>query len=245
MLNLVNVVFPPTCLFCATINTQAICPKCLNELYLICSTNCIYCDQPTLFGLTHLLCLKSALSQHASWLPDSLLCLYKYEHYVRDCIRKAKYQANEFMGLKQAFNHALTHLTNVGYTPYAKAVVIPIPLSNHKLRHRGFNQAEILATVFSKTYGLNINTKLLIRTHDTLSQYTQTRLERHTNLKGAFALTNTQLITNKVIYLVDDVCTTGATLKEAATVLKLAGANQVHCITMAKKEKLDQSPQKN
>ncbi len=100
------------------------------------------------------------------------------------------------------------------------ATYIPIPLSKERLRERGYNQvARILKAVRKMKPSVIINDTLLERSRHTRPQTELTREERLTNLSGAFLVTKSDAVSGKTIVLVDDVTTTGATLKEAEKAL--------------------------
>ncbi len=119
--------------------------------------------------------------------------------------------------------------------------IIPVPLHRRRLRFRGFNQSELLAQILSQTLtpGLDVPlyTEVLIRTRFTKPQMkTDSREERLSNLKNAFAIqeTSTPILKGKSLWLIDDVATTGTTLEECATVLKQHGATAVFGIVLAR-----------
>jgi ComF family protein len=98
---------------------------------------------------------------------------------------------------------------------------------------RGFNQAELLALPIAKRYGLKLATNLR-RKRYTTAQATLTERQRKENLKGSFYVKKSEQIAGKRVLLVDDVFTTGATLRTAAATLKLAGAARVSALTLAR-----------
>jgi ComF family protein len=98
---------------------------------------------------------------------------------------------------------------------------------------RGFNQAELLAEHVARHLGLTLS-KNLRRSRHTRAQAGLSETERRTNLKDAFAIRNPAHITGKRILLVDDVLTTGATLRAATEALKSAGAAHVSVLTLAR-----------
>ena len=131
-------------------------------------------------------------------------------------------------------------------------ILVPIPLHPSRYRSRGFNQAEVIASALSKRLDIPVNTTLLIRTEKTTPQVEmKDRDKRLANMKDVFSLrsnlTMKQLAStrfdarraqrgewnNLAIILVDDVFTTGATLRSAASVLKHNGAKFVWGITIA------------
>jgi ComF family protein len=99
-------------------------------------------------------------------------------------------------------------------------VFIPIPLHAHRERKRGFNQMtrilEALPSRFREGAKMRIVTNVLIRTRDTVSQTTLTRAARVENMRNAFALLDSTLVRGTHVFVIDDVTTTGATLREAA-----------------------------
>ncbi len=111
--------------------------------------------------------------------------------------------------------------------------VIAIPMHWRKEWQRGFNQAALLAEPVARRYALKLSTNLQ-RVRKTESQASLDEQGRRTNLKNAFAVRRPQEIAGKRILLVDDVFTTGATLRVAAAVLKNAGATHVTVLTLAR-----------
>lgn len=114
-------------------------------------------------------------------------------------------------------------------------VVIPLPLSKERLRKRGYNQSELIAEIFAKRFNLIRNTNSLIRTKNTLPQSdTKNLSERRRNVSGCFSVKNPELVQGKNVILIDDVVTSGATISEAVSALKRAGAKNVLALTVAK-----------
>lgn len=111
-------------------------------------------------------------------------------------------------------------------------VVIPIPLSQKRRRWRGFNQAEIIAQIFSTHYHYSLNLNLKRIKHGS-PQANLNEVERQKNIQSAYAWAGGNII-GKTILLIDDVTTTGATLNEAARILKKAGADKIIGLVLAK-----------
>ncbi len=99
-------------------------------------------------------------------------------------------------------------------------------------RERGYNQSKILAEEISKTVSVPLMSKVLIRKKKTKDQTHLSPEERERNVKGAFVVRANLTLQGKKVILVDDVMTTGATLKECARVLTDAGADEVTGITL-------------
>jgi len=113
-------------------------------------------------------------------------------------------------------------------------LVVPIPLHRKKLRERGFNQAELIAKVVAKHLQVRLTKGNLKRTKATITQTSLDRKERRRNLREAFTVKNRDGFQAKNVLLVDDVYTTGTTIKEAAKVLKEAGVKEVYVFALAR-----------
>jgi len=109
-------------------------------------------------------------------------------------------------------------------------LVLPIPLHPARFRKRGFNQAYLLA----RSWGDVVKRDILERTRRTSPQTGLGRKERLKNVKGAFAVKSAAAVKDKHVLLVDDVYTTGATVKECARILKKSGAVQVDILTIGR-----------
>jgi ComF family protein len=100
-------------------------------------------------------------------------------------------------------------------------LVVPIPLHAHKLKQRGFNQAELIAIAFCHTTGLPLRQQGLLRVRDTEAQFGLGTQAREKNVAGAFELGKDlrRVDGQQSVLLVDDIYTTGATVREAIALL--------------------------
>lgn len=119
----------------------------------------------------------------------------------------------------------------------SEVLVVPVPITKSRKRGRGYNQSTLLAKAFTE----NSSEEEFIYAGEILEKIRETipqaklhnRTERLNNLRGAYALKKGIEIKGKSIILVDDVSTTGATLKEARRVLREAGARNVIALVVA------------
>jgi competence protein ComFC len=111
-------------------------------------------------------------------------------------------------------------------------VITFVPMTEKARRKRGYNQAELMAREISRLTGSEVE-ELFVKRAETVRQARLNRKERLSNLKGAIKAGNRQLIANKVVVVVDDVITTGATAEAVAAALKRAGAAKVYVLTAA------------
>jgi len=130
-------------------------------------------------------------------------------------------------------------LADMAYTSFIKGqletpdIIIPVPLHTRRLLWRGFNQSKEICHTLRNRLERPILTNGLVRIRHTQPQTRLDRKERKENIKAAFA-TKTSLVKGKTVLLVDDVYTTGATLRECTRTLKQAGVAQVDVLVLAK-----------
>lgn len=110
--------------------------------------------------------------------------------------------------------------------------IIPVPLHRSRLRKRGFNQSEILASELAELCGLPVRTDVLYRIRMTEPQKKLGKEQRMRNLRGAFGVSREWIPCENVL-LIDDIYTTGSTVERAAKVLKIAGAENVFFLTVS------------
>lgn len=116
--------------------------------------------------------------------------------------------------------------------PHADAI-IPVPLHKKRLRQRGFNQSALLAKYLARHIGVPLSLDCLVKIRDTMPQVGLNAKERKKNIRKAFEISNKKLIRGKNIVLVDDVFTTGTTVRECSKILKKSGAKDIYVLTLA------------
>ncbi|MEX1061869.1 MAG: ComF family protein [Patescibacteria group bacterium] len=220
---LLGFVYPTSCVSCK-VRGKLLCGECAAKLRPLSSFTCLVCEKPALGGFTHSLC-------SGRFTPERTLSAFSYRGPARPLVKALKYKSLKRVAEVMA-HLTLEDLAEKGIFFGKKAWVVPIPLSFWRQNERGFNQAEIFAQALARELKLKINPKLLKRVRNTPSQVSLSRGERSQNIQGAFA--GTRRIRKKDILLVDDVLTTGATVREAAKALKKKGANQVWVLTFAR-----------
>jgi ComF family protein len=116
-------------------------------------------------------------------------------------------------------------------------LIVPVPVHESRRRERGYDQASLIAAVAARDLRLPM-VEAVVRTHATVAQYRLDRRHRADNVRDAFAVRRNAAIRRAVrgrwILLVDDVVTTGATLRGAADALVEAGAEAVSAVTVAR-----------
>lgn len=225
-----ELLFPKFCLGCGLPGTY-ICPRCQRDFQNVKPFRCLYCNNTSLYGLTHSSCTKKLYI-------DGTISIFRYNNIMKKVIKNIKYRLatdvwNEFI---KTVNPLAIEPLGFYKKLSGKIYIQPVPLSINKIRDRGFNQALLISKFFQKFLDIPIS-DFLLRIKDTLPQAEiKTKRDRYNNVRGAFKIKNKHSLSingSKVI-LVDDVITTGSTVKEPAKILKKAGALKVYVLTLAK-----------
>jgi ComF family protein len=119
--------------------------------------------------------------------------------------------------------------------------LVPVPLHRSRLAERGFNQSLELARVIARRLGIDCAASALARSRATPSQTGLDARARHRNVRGAF-VADARYLAGKRIALIDDVITTGATVRECARVLRGAGAARVEVWAVARADSKGDHP---
>ena len=190
---------------------------------------CLYCGKPSLYGLTHPGCKRD-------FGLDGFLSIFYYNNLLKKIIKSIKYRLAVEVWRELCLVIEPDKLEKIGLykkNSKRKFSLQPIPLHPGRLAARGFNQAKIITQFFNQFLQFPISDDL-IRKKDTFSQaQLKNNQDRYKNVRGAFAVSS-PTAADKNFILIDDVITTGATLKQAAGTLKRAGAGRVYAMTLAK-----------
>jgi ComF family protein len=154
---------------------------------------------------------------------------YQFDGGARRLVHALKYDGHS--ALAGPMGRAMARcLAEWGIAP---DVVVPVPLHRSREARRGFNQAAALTRSVVQDSGLPAEHRLLRRRRATIPQARAVDVEeRRRNVAGAFAVEGP--VVGRTVLLIDDVCTTGATLRACADTLRAAGAARVYGLTFAR-----------
>ncbi|MEW5977144.1 MAG: ComF family protein [Acidobacteriota bacterium] len=233
---LLSVLFPATCLLCRmpveSFRLGLVCGPCWSRVTPFNGQLCERCGY--LFAASHPE-LERALcgACRRNLYPfDTARSYGSFEDPLREIIHQFKYHSH--WGLARPLARLLAQAYETHRRVLHSDLAVPVPLHRARRRERGFNQALELASLLGKFCCLPVSSTTLIRHRPTRVQAGLSRRERRLNLKGAFSLTDPLAIRDRVVLLVDDVFTTGATVSECARILKGAGASRVNVLTIAR-----------
>lgn len=230
-MSILDFFFPKKCVGCKKAGSY-FCDNCVQQIKQS-DLVCPMCEKPSIGGITHPICRRH-------FGLDGLWFLGVYEDPLRAAIKKLKYRYIKGFGprlneiiLEYWVKNPPLFLDQIKKDRGEDWVIIPIPLHWQRKNWRGFNQAEIIGQDLSKRLGLSFF-EALIRTKNTTPQAHLKSAERHKNIRGAFTLNPKFETVNSNVILVDDVWTTGSTLRECCYVLKKGGAKKVWALTIAR-----------
>ncbi len=222
-LALLDLVFPRRCLGCGS-GEDFLCAKCCASLPRIVPPICRRCGAPLKTGD---LCARC---QEAKPDLDGIRSLVRFEGLARQAIHSLKYR--HFKALAGPLGALLADYLEGN--PLPADVIMPVPLHPRRLRERGYNQSALVAQELSRRTGITFVESALLKTKYTPPQARSTdATERRSNVQGAFVYKGASLA-GKHVLLVDDVCTTGATLEACASPLKAQGTASVWALTLAR-----------
>ena len=156
-----------------------------------------------------------------------------YEGILKEVLHRFKYAGRRSLAPHLAFMMAEAFRAEPFFCKVGIDLALPVPLSGEKLRHRGFNQAALLAREVGILLQITTDKRTLVKNFETPPQAGLTRSARQSNLAGAFSVRYPDRIRGRNILIIDDVFTTGSTLSAVAAITRQAGANQVFGLTAA------------
>lgn len=233
-MSFLDFIFPKKCINCRKLG-DFLCADCFAKIRFNEAFQCPVCLRSALDGMTHPGCLTK-------YSLDGAISTVVYGSIVKKLIYQFKYKPN-LSKLSKTIGELMTEGLSQNESFYMfvekyKPIVIPIPLSSKRLRERGYNHAELLASYVAQYFKLKVHRDVLVRVKDTKPQYKLNKEERIKNIEGAFEVAknaNPPAGGPSSIILVDDIATSFATLREAAKVLKhRGGARQILGVTFAR-----------
>ncbi len=218
-----DLLFPPRCVGCGK-GGEFLCARCRSTLQYLPPPLCARCGLPLPAGAECPDC-ESAPPQ-----IDGIRSLFPYDGIIRQAILQFKYENVRVLAAPLA--QLMWEYQQARRLP--AEVLMPVPLHPRRLRSRGYNQSDLLARELGRLASLPVVDDSIVRRKNTAPQArTASVADRRRNVADAFACRDRRAA-GKHIIIIDDVCTSGTTLKACATVLKAAGAASVWGLTLAR-----------
>ncbi len=223
-----DIAFPPRCAGCGQAGAR-FCAACQGSLTGLPASVCDRCGYPLSADEAGLCetCLRAAPAAIAGTRSAAF-----FEGPLRLALHNLKYKRDIILA------DTLARLLVEAWRTYAVpgALVLPVPLSAQRLRERGYNQAALLARGFAELARLAYAPGGATRVRHTPTQVGLSAGDRWLNLAGAFK-GEARVVAGRRVILIDDVCTTGSTLKACAEALTAAGAAVVWGLTVARAQR--------
>lgn len=229
---ILELIFPVRCIGCGKFG-EYVCRRCLGAVAIKKKFECIGCKRNTPLGQTCFLCLKTSpvdqlliVADYKERLIEKLLKFLKYR-FISDLERPVAVLARRYLKwltLGKKFN-----------VFESNPLLVPVPLHPVRLNWRGFNQSELFAKNIADTFQMEMAGDVIERTVNATPQADiKEKEKRLKNLNGIFRIMNKEKLVGREVLLIDDICTTGATLNECAKVLKTSGATKVIALVVAR-----------
>ncbi len=230
---LLDLFFPPLCHVCKAFIPQAgelfVCAGCTEKIPFLISPLCTVCGAPfaTEAGSDHT--CGTCLTHRPFHTCRSATIL---AGPVQELIHRFKYGGRVHLG------HPLGLLTASALSAFcaeaAPELIVPVPLHRKRLRERGYNQSQLIGAVLAKRFELPQEVGNLRRLRWTEPQTTLDAGDRASNVRGAFGVRDARRLQGKRVLLVDDVLTTGSTMRACVEALCDAGVAAVAAVTVAR-----------
>lgn len=204
---IIELFFPRRCAFCGDkINARYTCGKCLNVIEY-------YQER-----------IQTKEAAHY----DKIICAIRYKGDLRNQMLKYKFNSNRY--LAKGFAEIL--YKKIIKFKLEPDIIIPVPISDKRMFERGFNQSDLIAKYLSQLSNYNYDSDAIRKQKNNFTQSKLAESERVKNVKDVYYITSKESIFGKKVMLIDDICTTGATVDECSRVLKEAGAKEIIVLTV-------------
>lgn len=223
--SILEFVYPSCCLNCGSYIESPgdlICHDCWDKISTFDHIFCGNCENPL---EVNIVCENCGGDKT---MP--IIALGQYTDPLSEIIRYFKYRDFQKLGPILAEKLSAKYITLINKEKID--LIIPIPLHSYRLKTRGYNQSQIIADLIGKRLDLAVIEKGIIKTKHNKYQKSLDPFQREKNVENVYEIGDFD-VENKRIMLVDDVITTGATLREAKKVLHRAGGKVVLFVVIA------------
>ena len=219
-----DLLYPPRCAGCDR-EGKFICEACFSAQPRLLPPYCLTCAQPIPRGSRCAGCRNTPLVINAIRAP------FLMDGAIRQAVHQLKY--GNLRAIAPMLGGLLADFMDAECV--SGDALVPVPIHPRRERQRGYNQAHLLAREVSKLLDIPVASRSLSRVNNAPPQArSQSASDRKANVRDSFLCPDSSEVEGRALVLIDDVCTTGATLDACATALKAAGAARVYGVTLAR-----------
>lgn len=211
----------PHCVLCHERTlSPTLCSACHDDLRLLAYQSDHLCPRCLRFSLNGIVCGRC---QNKSSALTALYASYDYMPPLRQLWHACKHQRQLY--LIDTLAELMLAQPPQWLNKHDIDAVVAMPLSRTRLFERGFNQSQLLASAIAANLGCSLLPSHYLQRIHTPAQSTLTGIQRHRNVRGIFRLQGE--VRGLRLLLIDDIITTGATVRSLAQTLKISGARQI------------------
>jgi ComF family protein len=222
-----NIFLPSLCFNCERkTNDKYLCAGCKDKIEFIYPPLCRLCSQPIVEDKGGL--CQNCLEKDTPY--EKLICITRYKEPMVNLIHLFKYK--DYACLAEVFSQfMIEHLLKIGFSFSPFDIITAVPMHPAKLRNRGYNQSAMLALLLANYFKITFKNDIIYESEQRPSQSKLNAAKRQKNIEGVFCVKEN--MSGAKIILIDDILTTGSTVKACAYALKEKGA-MVTAIALAK-----------
>ncbi len=205
---ILNQIFPPCCGICGKIDNKWICSRCYRKIN-------------SLINLRKIRLNKNIFVYY----------IFIYDGIFREKILSYKFKEDSY--LYKMFSEIILRDKKICEFIEKSDYILPVPMYIDNKKIRGYNQTELITQELSKNLNIIFEKDILVKNRKNKKQSSLSENKRKENIKNVYSLNNQERIKNKKVLIFDDICTTGATLKECYKLIK-SQTKEISILVLAK-----------
>lgn len=212
---ILDFIYPQVCGICGKLDRNWLCPKCRMVI-----------EEHKQIGID--------LPKESHGEFQEFISLFSYEGIIRDLLIQYKFQEKPY--LAKTLGNFLISQEPIKEKIQAYDILMPVPISHKRKKERGYNQSLLLAKEIQVSTKQVINTQSLVKIQNITEQSKLTKEERKQNIQGVYQLKHESMIKEKSVLIIDDIYTTGSTIKECCKTIAKGKPSKIGILVMAKDE---------